>query len=154
MRGFMGTHTNRVDAKGRVSIPAPFRAVLRAGAVDGPVQVVLRPSHKFACIEGWSAAGFDELLASLDRLATYSDDHEDLAAALAGSAQLLESDKEGRISLPPAMAAHAGITETLSFVGAARSFRIWEPAAAEQRLREANSRLLSDKLSLPAGRVA
>lgn len=150
----MGTHTNRVDAKGRVSIPAPFRAVLRAGAVDGPVQVVLRPSHKFACIEGWSAAGFDELLASLDRLATYSDDHEDLAAALAGSAQLLESDKEGRISLPPAMAAHAGITETLSFVGAARSFRIWEPAAAEQRLREANSRLLSDKLSLPAGRVA
>jgi MraZ protein len=154
MRGFMGTHTNRVDAKGRVSIPAPFRAVLRAGAVDGPVQVVLRPSHKFPCIEGWSAAGFDELLASLDRLATYSDDHEDLAAALAGSAQLLESDKEGRISLPPTMAAHAGIGDVLSFVGAAKSFRIWEPAAAEQRLREANSRLLSDKLSLPAARLA
>jgi MraZ protein len=150
MDQFMGTHQNRVDAKGRVSIPAAFRTVLRAGAPEGPVSAVLRPSHKFACIEVWPVAAFQQLGGSLERMALFSEDHEDLSAALYADAYPVESDREGRIFLGEKLVRHAGLAETVVFMGQGRSFTIWEPAAAEQRRAEARARALARGLTLPA----
>lgn len=152
--GFMGTHENRVDAKGRVSIPASFRAVLRGGAAEGPVSLVVRPSHKLPCLEGWPVDAFAKLLAQLEQLPLFSEDYEDLATTLYSEAQTVELDREGRIILPERLARRAGISDTVSFMGLGPSFRIWEPQAAEQRQKQAALNTDARKLTLQGTRLA
>jgi MraZ protein len=149
MSHFLGTHSNRIDAKGRVSIPAPFRAAMRALAVDGTPSLVLRPSHNHPCVEGWPARIFDELATPLERLDVFGDDHNDLAAVLYADAYPVESDKEGRIILPDGLVQHASLSDTVIFMGLGRIFQIWEPAAAERRRGEARERARARQLTLP-----
>jgi MraZ protein len=151
MTHFMGTHQNRLDAKGRVSIPASFRTVLRGGEGDGPASLVLRPSHRHACIEGWPPAVFAALSAPLEKLDVFSDDQEDLAAALYADAWPMEADKEGRIVLPDNLKSHAGLVESVVFMGLGATFQIWEPKAAEQRRNAARERVRARGLTLPGG---
>ncbi len=160
MSVFLGTHQNRLDAKGRVSIPAGFRAALRARtqiaepAADagGSVQIVLRPSHKHACIEAWPVEAFAALAKPLDRLDMFSEDHDDLSAALYADAYPIDADKEGRIMLPEILALHAGLSDSVAFMGLGHIFQIWEPKAAERRRIEARER--ARDVSLPGTRAA
>ncbi len=156
MTQFLGTHQNRLDAKGRVSVPAPFRAVLRAfngedmgGNGNGGGQIVLRPSHTHACIEAWPNSVFQQLSTPLERLDIFSEEHDDLAAALYADAFPVESDKEGRIVLPEELVAHAGLTGPVVFMGLGRTFQIWQPEAAERRRAEARERAKSRSMTLP-----
>ncbi len=149
MSHFLGTHTNRIDAKGRVSIPAGFRAALRGLAPEGVVPLVLRVSHSHPCIEGWPAAAFDELAAPLRQMHVFGEDHDDLASVLYADAYPVETDKEGRIVLAEPLLQHAGITDAITFMGLGRTFQVWEPAAAERRRAEARTRARSQKLTLP-----
>ena len=158
MTHFLGTHQNRLDAKGRVSVPAPFRAALRAlangragGNGEDTAALVLRPSHKHPCIEGWPAASFHALAEPLERLDMFGEDHDDLAAAIYADAHPLEADREGRIVLPDALVAHANLSDTVVFMGLGRLFQIWEPQAAERRRLEARERARNARLTLPAG---
>ncbi len=157
MSVFLGTHQNRLDAKGRVSIPAGFRAALRArapeaGAEAGPVHVILRPSHKHPCIEAWPPDAFAALARPLDRLEMFSEDHDDLSAALYADAYPTDADKEGRIMLPEILASHAGLSDSVAFMGLGHIFQIWEPKAAERRRGEARARARA--VSLPAERAS
>lgn len=150
MSVFLGTHQNRIDAKGRVSIPAGFRTVLRAQETEGESLMVLRPSHTLPCIEAWPSAAFSALAQPLDRLDMFSDEHDDLAAALYADAYPLDPDREGRIIIPDFLREHAGITGTVAFMGLGRIFQIWEPEAAAARRAEA--RLRAQKVRLPGNR--
>ena len=152
MTQFVGTHQNRLDAKGRVSIPAPFRNLLKNS--DGIAALVLRPSHKHPCIEGWPPAMFEALAAPLQTFDLFSEEQEDLAAALYADAHQMESDKEGRITLPESLKEHAGLTEGVVFMGLGRTFQIWEPAAAERRRVEARERVRARGLTLPGSSAA
>jgi MraZ protein len=136
MTHFLGTHQNRLDAKGRVSVPAPFRAALRARSESNGngTPLVLRPSHVHPCIEAWPAADFEALSASL-----YAD------------AFPVEADKEGRVVLPDSLVAYAGLTDAVVFMGLGRVFQIWEPAAAERRRSEARERARMRGFTLPGG---
>jgi MraZ protein len=138
MSPFLGTHQNRLDAKGRVSIPASFRALLKDA--DGSTALILRPSHKHACIEAWPAASFNALARPLDSMDLFSEDHDDMAISLYADAYPAEADKEGRISLPEALAAHANLADAAAFLGAGKMFQIWEPAAAELHKAQARER--------------
>ncbi len=149
MGQFLGTHLNRIDAKGRVSIPAPFRAALRALSVEGAAPLVLRQSHAHACVEGWPSVTFEELATPLNQLDMFGEDHEDLAQVLYSDAYPVESDKEGRIMLPDVLVQHAGISDTVIFMGLGRTFQIWEPQAAERRRAEARERARARRLTLP-----
>lgn len=150
MTQFMGTHQNRLDAKGRVSIPAPFRSELRGDQPAGtPTPLVLRPSHTHSCIEGWPAADFHSLGASMQRLDLFSEEQDDLALALYADAAEVTPDKEGRIILPDTLAGHAGLTDALAFVGVGRHFEIWEPTAFARRRAEALERARARRMTLP-----
>lgn len=151
MSHFLGTHQNRLDAKGRVSVPAPFRAHLRSGSENGVASLILRPSHKHPCIEAWPEAVFQTLAAPLDRLEMFSEDQDDLITTLYADATRVEADKEGRIVLPESLAQHAGLAENVVFMGLGRTFQIWEPAAAERRRAEARNAARTRSLTLPAG---
>lgn len=153
MTQFMGTHRNRLDAKGRVSVPAAFREVLRRGEEPQAV-MILRPSHLHPCVEGWTLADFDELRNGLRRLDRFSDEHSDMAISLFSSAHRVTSDKEGRIVLPEDLVAHAGLGAEVVFMGAGDTFQIWEPEAAARRQREAVERARARRLTLPNGGAA
>jgi len=145
---FLGTHQNRLDAKGRTSVPATFRSALRTG--PDAAALILRPSHTHPCIEAWPAAEFDRLAAPLDRLEFFSPAQDDLQTALYADAHRVEPDKEGRINLPESLVQHAGLTDAVSFMGLGRTFQIWEPAAAAARLAAARENARNLTLSSPA----
>jgi MraZ protein len=153
MTHFLGTHHNRLDAKGRVSVPAAFRAALRSrGEANGNgTHLVLRPSHQHPCIEAWPAAEFEALSEPLNRLDLFSQEHDDLAASLYADAFPVEADKEGRVVLPDSLVAFAGLSDAVVFMGLGRIFQIWEPAAAERRRSEARERSRTRGLTLPSG---
>lgn len=149
MTHFLGTHQNRLDAKGRVSVPAPFRAALRDGTDSVAGGIVLRPSFKHPCIEAWPGNEFQALAAPLNRLDLFSEEHDDLASTLYAEAFPADIDKEGRIVLPDTLIVHAGLREAVVFMGLGRIFQIWEPQAAERRRTEARERARSRGLTLP-----
>ncbi|MGY6770656.1 division/cell wall cluster transcriptional repressor MraZ [Komagataeibacter sp. NFXK3] len=140
MSVFLGTHQNRLDAKGRVSIPSAFRAALRARAKSGEPLAILRPSHLHPCLEAWPADAFAALTRPLDEMDIFSEDHDDLATALYADAYPFEADREGRILLPESLRAHAGLTDQATFMGLGRTFQIWEPQAASARRADARLR--------------
>ncbi|EHH68642.1 division/cell wall cluster transcriptional repressor MraZ [Gluconobacter morbifer] len=140
MSMFLGTHQNRFDAKGRVSIPASFRSALKSQAQPGEPLVIFRPSHLHPCIEGWPASAFSSLAQPLDEYDPFSDDHEDLATSLYADAYPLDSDKEGRIILPDVLKTHADLSDDVSFMGLGRIFQIWNPQTAAERREQARAR--------------
>lgn len=110
---------------------------------------MLRPSHKYACIEAWPEAVFQALATPLDKLDLFSEEHDDLAASLYADAYPVEADREGRIVLPESLVAHAGLTEQVAFLGLGRTFHIWEPAAGQRWSAESRERARVRKLTLP-----
>jgi MraZ protein len=151
MTQFLGTHQNKLDAKGRVSVPAPFRAALKAQDETNGTHLVLRPSHQHHCIEAWPAPVFEALGDPLNRLDLFSQEHDDMAATLYADAYPVEADREGRVVLPENLVEYAGLTDTVVFMGLGRIFQIWEPAAAERRRAEARQRARERGLTLPGG---
>ena len=123
---FLNTHANRIDGKGRVSFPAPFRTALTTRNSAG---VVLFQSLTHPAIEGWPAERMQALSESLDGLDVFSEERAQLATAIFGSAQDLLVDKEGRCSLPKSLCDYAGITSEAAFLGQGETFQIWEPSA-------------------------
>ena len=148
MSQFKGTHLVRRDGKGRVSIPSAFRAVLKGDhPINGPL--VLRPSHKHACIEGWHPADFEAQSTQIQQLPRFSDEEDDLTLALYSDAVDAEPDREGRIVLPRGLADHAALGEDVAFIGAGTHFQIWEPQAAQRRIAEARERARALHMTLP-----
>ncbi len=121
---FLSTYVNKVDRKGRVSVPATFRTTLAAQRFPG---IFVFPSHKYPALEANSSDWMEELVNRLDTLDKFSDEHENLEMLFASSREL-SFDPEGRIALPPDLAEHAAITDSVAFVGVGRNFQLWEPA--------------------------
>jgi MraZ protein len=146
MASFLSTHINKIDKKGRVSVPASFRAVLADQTFQG---VVLFRSNSHPCLEGFGMGAMEELCARLDNFDLFSDEQDDLATAIFGEAVQLPFDGEGRIVLPVDLMEHAGIVEQASFVGLGRKFQVWEPDALEARRATARESVRAKGLTLP-----
>ena len=151
MSQFLGTHQNRLDAKGRTSVPAPFRTALRTGNDSGVAALVLRPSHKHPCVDAWPASVFEQVTTPLNTLDLFNEDADDLTTTLYANAWPVEADKEGRIVLPDSLVQWANLTDTVVFMGLGRSFQIWEPSAAVRRTEQARDRARTRGLTLPGG---
>ena len=145
---FLATFVNKMDKKGRISVPASFRAAASTPDFQG---IVLSPSHKRAALDGFSMTRLQQFSASLDQVDLFSDAQDSLAATIFGSAVALAFDPEGRITLPPELAAHAGLTEQIAFIGLGQSFQIWEPSALEAYKAEARDQAKAQNLTLKLG---
>ncbi len=85
----------------------------------------------------------------------FSADQDDLTTALYADAWPVEPDKEGRIVVPDSLVQHAGLTESVVFMGLGRLFQIWEPeAAAPPHRRRAPKGVVARGLTLPRGPAA
>ncbi len=121
---FLSTMINKVDRKGRVSVPAAFRSVLSGQAFHG---IVAFPSFKHPAAQCGGMDWMEKLGAGVDAYDMFSDEHDTLTAALFANAQQLAFDGEGRIMLPENLIAHAGLTDRAAFVGRGPQFEIWNP---------------------------
>ncbi len=131
------------------AVRSVLKKMSHSGEGAAVATVYLRPSHQNACIEGWTEFGFEALSAPVEQgYDLFSQEHENLVMALFGDACSLETDREGRIVLPSAMIAHAGITEHVTFIGTRNNFQIWEPAAGAKRLAEAKEKTKAAGLTL------
>ncbi len=149
MESFRGRFTNKIDAKGRVSLPAKFRSVATSQGLNG---VVCFPSFQGSFIEGSGPRFADEIAQMLQRLDPFSSERDMLASVLIGDSAELMFDSDGRIVLPEELRAHAGIADEATFVGLGEKFQIWEPKAFEAFRAEAleKARAHGDLLKSPA----
>ena len=145
MDRFVSNFTNRLDAKGRVSIPAPFRAVL---ARDGFEGLYVHPALDQPALDCGGHRLLTEIDAVLSGLPAYSDERDQLATALYGTSEILKMDPEGRIILTDILKAHAGITDAVAFVGLGHKFQIWEPQGFRAQLEEARTKVRALKAQL------
>jgi len=142
---FLSTTTNKIDKKGRVSVPAQFRATLATQAFQG---VVLFRSLRFAAIEGCGMDRMEQLSKGLDNFLQFSADQSDLSASIFADAQPLPFDSEGRIMLPESLIAHAEISENAAFVGCGATFQIWNPQSFSRHQTEARQRVQRQELGI------
>ncbi len=142
---FLSTFVNKVDKKGRVSVPAPFRAALAGQSFAG---VVAFPSFVYPAIDASGIDRMEELSRSVDRFNPFSDEHDAFANALFAASHQLGWDGEGRIVLPEKLMRHAGITAMAAFVGRGATFQIWEPEAARANHETARERARRERGAL------
>src|SRR5580704_17377047 len=125
MDRFVSHYMLRLDAKGRVSVPAPFRAVLARDGFDG---LYCYPALDRPALDAGGHALLGEIEALITGFSPYSDRREQFSLALYGTSETLKIDGEGRVMLTDTLKAHAGITDTVSFVGLGHKFQIWDPS--------------------------
>jgi len=135
---FLSSYENRLDTKGRISVPATFRASLSSEQFAG---VVLYRSFTNNCIEGLSMSRMEQLAAATDKMGVFDGKLDDLSAMLFADARPLQFDVTGRIMIPADLLAHAGITDRAVFVGRGNSFQIWNPDAFRRTQDTALARL-------------
>jgi MraZ protein len=124
---FMSTVLGSLDSKGRVCIPASFRQVLASQNTAG---LYVYPAFVDASLEGFGQEAIDALNARLAALDPFlSPAHDDMAMAIIARTQLLPADDGGRVRLPDAMIAHAGLKDRVAFVGMGQKFKIWDADA-------------------------
>jgi MraZ protein len=141
---FVSTVVNKLDAKGRVSVPAPFRQILAQQSLKG---FYCFPSFVAPALEAFGEtllAEFQQRLGNVDPL--FSEDYDAQAQAVVGETQLLNFDDEGRVRLPDELIAHAGIGERVLFVGMVKKFQIWDPERFEPIRRERIARARAARL--------
>ena len=141
MDQFLSTFTNKIDAKGRISVPADFRAVLTKRGSGG---LVLGPSERCAALEGGGEDYLKDIQKQIDSLPPFSPERQFLIDAKMPALRHLTPDGEGRImiTLIDQLEAHTGLAcpGQAVFVGRGNHFQIWHPDAWAERQREANNR--------------
>ncbi len=123
---FTSSSVHKVDAKGRVSVPALFRRVLEQGETPGGLVLIpnLRGSD---CLEGFTHEFIDQIAASISQMKPFSKARRRLEYEFLANALPMQLDDTGRMVLSPALKAAAGIDDQARFVGMGESFQIWAP---------------------------
>lgn len=144
---FLSTFTNKIDAKGRVSVPSSFRAVLAGEDTQG---VVLFKSYTHQALEGFPESFMMDMGARLDQFDVFSEAQDDLATTIFAESVQLPFDSGGRILLPADLMDFCGLTDQVAFVGMGRKFQMWNPQALEARKNEARKNVQAKGLSVPS----
>ena len=146
---FTSTYVNKVDRKGRVSVPAAFRAALDAA---GGSLVYVKPNHGLGAVDGLSEAWMEQIQSRIDELDIYSEERIALETREFAETTRLPLDPEGRMILPKELMAAAGISDQATFVGLGRYFQIWEPGRFEEHKTRQVAAAKSLTLPKPGGR--
>ena len=123
---FTSTYVNKIDKKGRVSVPPPYRSMAIAQGFSG---IIVFPSLDFSAIDGAGKDYFQRLSDAVDELPPFSEEREAFATAIIGASHPLLFDSEGRVTLPENLLQAAGISDSVVFVGLGQYFRLWQPEA-------------------------
>ena len=126
---FLSTYENKLDKKGRVSVPASFRSYLSNLGYNG---VVCYPSFNNQCIEAWPQDRIEKISSAIDSLNPFEEKKDYFATSILSESINLQFDSEGRILLSSKLLKHAKIKNSMLFVGQGKTFQIWEQAIFEK----------------------
>lgn len=147
-RRFRGEYTFKVDAKGRVSIPAPYRRVLEAGDPDyvegrRPQLVIVYGEDDQEYLEGYTIEEIEKLEAKIERLPS-SPLKRRLVRRITSLSIPSEIDPDGRLVLPIRQRDKIGLDKEAIFVGTSGTFRIWNPETYAAHLADEDDALGAD----------
>ena len=143
---FLSTFEHRIDKKGRLSVPAPFRSVLERRRDP----LYLFKSLTEPCLEGCGPKRIGQIVDAIDSMDSLSAEVATLHTMLS-SAQEMKLDAEGRIMLNADFIAFAELDDAALYAGIGRSFQIWLPD--RYRSREAEARARAKTTGLPSLRL-
>ena len=126
---FLSSYENKLDKKGRVSVPASFRSHLSNLGYNG---VICYPSFNNQSIEAWPQDRIEKISNTIDSLNPFEEKRDFFATSILSESINLQFDSEGRISLTPKLLKHAKIKNSMVFVGQGKTFQIWEPTIFEK----------------------
>ena len=126
---FLSTYENKLDKKGRVSVPASFRSYLSNLGYNG---VICYPSFNNQCVEAWPQDRIEKISNAIDSLNPFEEKKDYFATSILSESINLQFDSEGRILLTLKLLKHAKIKKSMLFVGQGKTFQIWEPAIFEK----------------------
>ena len=125
---FLSNSVNRIDAKGRVSVPAAFRSVL---ADEGVQELYCFQDFVFPAI----SVGGPQLLArferQIDAVDPFSAEANQMSLLIHGGGMFMKLDSEGRLMVTDFIRDFTGITDQVTFVGRGEFFQLWQPKAFE-----------------------
>ena len=126
---FLSTYENKLDKKGRVSVPASFRSYLSNLGYNG---VICYPSFNINCIEAWPQDRIEKISNAIGSLNPFEEKKDYFATSILSESINLQFDTEGRISITIKLLKHAKIKSNILFVGQGKTFQIWEPTSYEK----------------------
>ena len=126
---FLSSYENKLDKKGRVSVPANFRSHLSNLGYNG---VICYPSFNNQSIEAWPQDRIEKISNTIDSLNPFEEKRDFFATSILSESENLQFDTEGRVSLSEKHLIHAKIKKNLLFVGLGKTFQIWEPRNFEK----------------------
>lgn len=147
---FLSTYTNKIDKKGRISVPAPFRSALASQHYSG---IVVYASFIHPAIEASGIDRIDRLHEGIDSLDPFSEERDAFATAILGACVQLPFDTEGRVILPEELIASSGIQDCAVFIGKGSTFEIWQPEKFQEHAAKAREIALKNRHSLQLSKM-
>ena len=126
---FLSSYENKLDKKGRVSVPATFRSHLSSLGYNGFISY---PSFNHSALEACSQDRIEKLSNTIDSLNPFEEKRDYFATSILSESVNLQFDTEGRVSLTEKLLQHAKIKSNILFVGLGKTFQIWEPKTFEK----------------------
>ena len=126
---FLSTYENKIDKKGRVSVPSTFRSHLNSMGYNG---FIAYPSFNHFALEACSQDRIEKLSKTIDSLNPFDEKRDYFATSILSESVNVQFDTEGRISLSDKLLNHAKIKNRVLFVGLGYTFQIWEPTLFEK----------------------
>ena len=126
---FLSSYENKLDKKGRVSVPATFRSHLSSQGYSGFVSY---PSFNHSALEACSQDRIEKLSNTIDSLNPFEEKRDYFATSILSESVNLQFDTEGRVSLTEKLLDHAKIKNSILFVGLGKTFQLWEPKMFEK----------------------
>ena len=126
---FLSSYENKLDKKGRVSVPASFRSHLSSLGYNG---FVAYPSFNHDALEACSEDRIEKLSNTIDSLNPFEEKRDYFATSVLSESTSLQFDSEGRVLITDKLLNHAKIKNSILFVGLGKTFQIWEPKSFEK----------------------
>jgi len=142
---FLSTYENKLDKKGRVSVPASFRSYLSNLGYNG---IICYPSFNNQSIEAWPQDRIEKISNTIDSLSPFEEKRDFFATSVLSESINLQFDSEGRILLNQKLLKHAKIKNSMVFVGQGKTFQIWEPTIFEKFKTNARKKANINRASL------
>ena len=126
---FLSSFENKIEKKGRVSVPSTFRSNLNSMGYNG---FITYPSFNYSALEACSQDRIEKLSKTIDSLNPFDEKRDYFATSILSESENVQFDTEGRISLSDKLLNHAKIKNRILFVGLGYTFQIWEPTLFEK----------------------
>ena len=126
---FLSSYENKIDKKGRISVPATFRSHLSSMGYNGFISY---PSFNHPALEACSQDRIERLSNTIDTLNPFEEKRDFFATSILSESENLQFDTEGRVTLSKKLLNHAQIKNNVLFVGLGKTFQIWEPKKFEK----------------------